>query len=130
MAILNLNIRAPFISSVKESKLNGRGYQMKDPLEKAIKTIVKVAEPDKIILFGSHAKGDDKPESDYDLLVLKRGVKKQRSLTQKIYLSFKDVGAPIDVIVADLDKYEQLKMDPYMIYSEAARNGRMVYEKS
>ena len=130
MAILNLNIRAPFISSVKESKLNGRGYQMKDPLEKAIKIIVKVAEPDKIILFGSHAKGDDKPESDYDLLVLKRGVKKQRSLTQKIYLSFKDVGAPIDVIVADLDKYEQLKMDPYMIYSEAARNGRMVYEKS
>ena len=45
-------------------------------------------------------------------------------------MSFKDVGAPIDVIVADLDKYEQLKMDPYMIYSEAARNGRMVYEKS
>jgi predicted nucleotidyltransferase len=103
---------------------------MKDPLEKAIKTIVKVAEPDKIILFGSHAKKDNKPESDYDLLVLKRGVKKQRSLTQKIYMSFKDVGAPIDVIVADLDKYEQLKMDPYMIYSEAARNGRMVYEKS
>ena len=48
---------------------------MNDSLEKAIKTIVKVAEPDKIILFGSHAKGDDKPESDYDLLVLKRGVK-------------------------------------------------------
>lgn len=51
---------------------------MNDSLEKAIKTIVKVAEPDKIILFGSHASGDDKPGSDYDLLVLKRGVKKQR----------------------------------------------------
>ena len=47
---------------------------MKDPLEKAIKTIVRVAEPDKIILFGSHARGDDKPGSDYDLLVLKRGL--------------------------------------------------------
>ncbi|MEA3416346.1 MAG: nucleotidyltransferase domain-containing protein, partial [Thermodesulfobacteriota bacterium] len=62
---------------------------MDDSLEKAIKTIVKVAEPDKIILFGSHARGDDKPGSDYDLLVLKRGVKKQRLLTQKIYLSFR-----------------------------------------
>jgi len=103
---------------------------MNDSLEKAIKIIVQVARPDKIILFDSHAKGDDRSESDYDLLVLKRGVKKQRSLTQKIYLSFKDVGAPIDVIVADLDKYEQLKTDPYLIYSEAARNGRMVYEKS
>jgi len=103
---------------------------MNDSLEKAIKIIVQVAKPDKIILFGSHAKGDDRSESDYDLLVLKRGVKKQRLLTQKIYLSFKDVGAPIDVIVADLDKYELLKTDPYLIYSEAARNGRMVYEKS
>ena len=103
---------------------------MNDSLEKAIKTIVRVAEPDKIILFGSHARGDDKPGSDYDLLVLKRGAKKQRSLTQKIYLSFKNVGVPIDVIVADLDKYEQLKTDPYLIYSEADKNGRMVYEKS
>ncbi|MBW2329463.1 MAG: nucleotidyltransferase domain-containing protein [Deltaproteobacteria bacterium] len=97
---------------------------MNDSLKKAIKTIVKVAEPDKIILFGSHARGDDKPGSDYDLLVLKRGVKKQR------YLRFKDVGAPIDVIVADLDKYEHLKTDPYLIYFEADKNGRMVYEKS
>jgi predicted nucleotidyltransferase len=40
---------------------------MNDSLEKAIKTIVKVAEPDKIILFGSHARGDDKPGSDYKL---------------------------------------------------------------
>ena len=85
---------------------------MDDSLEKAIKTIVKVAEPDKIILFSSHARGDDKPGSDYDLLVLKRGVKKQRSLTQKIYLSFKDVGASIDVIVADLDKYDGLVKSP------------------
>ena len=103
---------------------------MNDSLEKAIKIIVKIAKPDKIILFGSHARGNDKPESDYDLLVLKRGVIKKRALVQKIYLSFKDVGAPIDVIVADLEKYEQLKNDPYLIYSEVAKTGRMVYEKS
>jgi hypothetical protein len=52
------------------------------------------------------------------------------SLTQKVYLSFKDVGASIDVIVVDLDKYEHLKTDPYLIYLEADKNGRMVYEKS
>ncbi len=103
---------------------------MTDPLKKAIKIIVRVAEPDKIILFGSHVKGNSKPESDYDLLVLKKGVKKQRALVQKIYLSFKDIGAPIDVIVADLEKFEELKNDPYLIYFEAANNGRMVYEKS
>jgi hypothetical protein len=61
---------------------------------------------------------------------LKRGLEKRGALAQKIYLKFKDVGAPIDLIVADLDTYEQLKADPYLIYSEAARNGRTVYEKS
>ncbi len=103
---------------------------MNVPLEKAVKIIVQVADPDSIILFGSQVNGDDKSGSDYDLLVLKSGLKKQRSLTQKIYLSFKDIGAPIDVIVADLEKYEELKTDPYLIYSEAAKNGRLVYEKS
>jgi len=103
---------------------------MSDSLKKAIETIVQVAEPDKIILFGSHAKGGGTPESDYDLLVLKKNLKRQRVLTQKIYLNFKNVGAPVDVIVADLDKYEKLKADPYLIYFEAAENGRMVYEKS
>jgi len=103
---------------------------MTDSLKKAIEIIVQVAKPDKIILFGSHARGDNKPESDYDLLVLKRGLTKQRALTQEIYLSFKDIGASVDVIVADLEKYDQLKTDPYMIYYEAAKNGRMVYEQS
>ena len=61
---------------------------------------------------------------------MKRGVEKRGQLVQQIYMNFRDVGAPIDVIVADLDTYEQLKTDPYLIYSEAARNGRTVYEKS
>jgi predicted nucleotidyltransferase len=103
---------------------------MKGSLKKAIQIIVEVAEPDKIILFGSHARGDAGSESDYDILVLKKGEKKQRALTQKIYMGFKDIGAPIDVIVADLDKFEELKSDPYLIYSEANRHGRTVYEKT
>ncbi len=103
---------------------------MTHSLEKAIKTIIQIADPDKIILFGSHAKEDYQPGSDYDLLVLKKGIKKQRALTQKIYLGFKNIGAPVDVIVADLKRYEQLKGDSYLIYNEVAKNGKLVYEKS
>lgn len=105
------------------------GGEMNDPLEKAIKIIVKVAKPDKIILFGSRAQEDNFPYSDYDLLVLKKGVKKERELAQKIYLNFKNMGAPMDVIVADMDRYERLKTDPYLIYSEAENKGKLVYEK-
>jgi predicted nucleotidyltransferase len=51
---------------------------MDDPLKNAISIIVQEAEPDRIIMFGSRARGNAKPSSDYDLLVLKRGVKKKR----------------------------------------------------
>ncbi|MCZ6678447.1 MAG: nucleotidyltransferase domain-containing protein [Candidatus Poribacteria bacterium] len=102
---------------------------MSHPLERAIEIIVKVADPDRIILFGSQARGDAKPDSDYDLLVLKSGVKYRRKLAQKIYLNLRNIGAPVDVIVADSRKYESLKDDPYLIYSEAAKDGRVIYEK-
>ncbi|HHF52315.1 MAG TPA: nucleotidyltransferase domain-containing protein [Candidatus Aminicenantes bacterium] len=102
---------------------------MSSSLEKAIEVIDRVAKPDKIILFGSRARGDHKAASDYDLLVLKRGVEQRRKLVQNIYLSFKNIGAPVDVIVTDLHEYERSKDDPYLIYSKAARNGRVVYER-
>ena len=102
---------------------------MDKPLEKAIDIIVKVADPDRIILFGSQARGNNNKDSDYDLLVLKKGVEKRRKLAQEIYLNFENIGAPVDVIVADLDKYEELKKDPYLIYIEADKDGKVVYEK-
>lgn len=102
---------------------------MDSALQKAVDIIVKVADPDKIILFGSHARGDNRKDSDYDLLVLKKGVEKRRKLAQEIYINFTDIGAPVDVIVADLDRYEDLKKDPYLIYMEADKDGKIVYEK-
>ena len=102
---------------------------MHSTLRKAVETIVRVADPDKIILFGSHAAGASQPNSDIDLLVLKQGSSERRKLTQEIYLNFENIGAPVDVIVADLERFEKLKEDPYMIYAEAAKRGTVVYEK-
>ena len=102
---------------------------MDTPLERAIDAIVMLAEPDGVMLFGSRAGDNYRRESDYDLLVLKRGVGRRRKLAQNIYLNFKNIGSPVDVIVADLGEYERSKNDPYLIYSNAARNGMVVYEK-
>ncbi|MGD0282886.1 MAG: nucleotidyltransferase domain-containing protein [Dissulfurispiraceae bacterium] len=102
---------------------------MTTPLKKAVNTIVRVAKPDKIILFGSHAGVGRKKESDYDLLVLKKNLKDQRKLTQKIYLNFGSIGAPVDVLTLDSGRFEELKNDPYFIYSEIHEHGKIVYEK-
>lgn len=99
-------------------------------LRNAVKTIVRVANPDRIILFGSQASGAAKKGSDYDLLVLKKNLKDQRRLVQKIYLNFSNIGAPIDVLALDAKRFEELKNDPYLIYSEIYAHGKTIYEKS
>jgi predicted nucleotidyltransferase len=42
-------------------------------LDDIIRRIVEVAHPEKIILFGSAARGEMGPNSDVDLLIIKRG---------------------------------------------------------
>ncbi|MBI5747260.1 MAG: nucleotidyltransferase domain-containing protein [Nitrospirae bacterium] len=102
---------------------------MTSSLKNAIKTIVRVASPDKVILFGSHAIGRQKAASDYDILILKKNLKNQRRLVQKIYLNLKNIGTPIDLLAIDSDRFEVLKNDPYMIYFDAFRKGKVIYEK-
>lgn len=105
------------------------GICLTKELRKAVASIVATADPDKIILFGSRAGSNHHPDSDYDLLVLKLGVKNRRKLAQKIYLDFSDIGAPIDVIVNDPAEFERLKDDSYLIYDEIKKNGIVIYEK-
>ena len=49
-----------------------------DTLDEIIRRIVAVAEPEKIILFGSAARGEMDRHSDVDLLIVKDGVHRRR----------------------------------------------------
>jgi len=93
-----------------------------------VQKVVEVAVPDKIILFGSRAKEEQKNESDYDICVLKREVLHKRKLAQRIYMKL-DVNVPVDVIVETPERFNELKDNLFLIYSEIAKYGRVVYEK-
>ena len=43
-------------------------------LDQIVAQIVDVAQPEKIILFGSYARGDANEDSDFDLLIIEREV--------------------------------------------------------
>ena len=42
--------------------------------ESALQTIIEAAHPERIILFGSHARGDAREDSDLDFLVIEAQV--------------------------------------------------------
>ena len=102
---------------------------MGNPLGNVVERIVQGVQPDKIILFGSHARGDYKGESDYDICVIKEGVDHRRKLAQQIYRLLYGAGVPVDIIVETPESFDELKDDSSLIYREIARNGKVLYEK-
>ncbi|MEK7398461.1 MAG: nucleotidyltransferase domain-containing protein [Candidatus Poribacteria bacterium] len=98
-------------------------------LEKAVKIIVDEIKPDKILLFGSRARGDYIGESDYDLCIIKEGIEHRRKLVQKIYRLLYGSGIPVDIIVETPENFERLKDYSSLIYKEIAKNGKVLYER-
>lgn len=96
-------------------------------LDDIIRRIVEVAQPEKIILFGSAARGDINRHSDVDLLIIKEGAHR-RNLAGRIYENLYGVGAAVDVVVvtpADVERYKDSHM---LVIKPALREGKVVYE--
>ena len=98
-----------------------------DLLQEIIRRVVEVADPDRIILFGSAARGDMGPHSDVDLLVIKSGEFGQRDLTGQIYMNLFGVGHPVDVILVTQEYVYRYKDTPWLIVFPAMKEGRQVY---
>lgn len=96
-------------------------------LNEVIRRIVEVARPEKIILFGSAARGRMEPHSDLDLLVVRSGAD-ARDLMGKIYLNLRGVGTAVDAIVVSAEDVERYRDSYGLVIREAVRNGRVVYE--
>jgi predicted nucleotidyltransferase len=103
---------------------------MDDKLNEIIDRIVMVADPDMILLFGSRASGNERDDSDYDILIIKSDLDNSRKLAKKIYNSLSGIGVPVDLVIVDKERMNQHIDDPYMIYGEALREGKTLYAKA
>ena len=96
-------------------------------LAEVVRRVVEVARPDRIILFGSAARGQAGPDSDLDLLVIKRDVSHRGRLAQDIHLNFFGLGVAVDVIVATPEDVERFRHKVGSIIRPALREGRVIY---
>ena len=79
-----------------------------DILQEIIHRIVEVAKPERIIMFGSAARGETGPNSDVDLLVIKDGEYDQSKLTGDIYINMIGVDKAVDVILVLINLFSNL----------------------
>lgn len=96
-------------------------------LDDVIQRVVEVAEPERIILFGSAAQGRMGRNSDVDLLIIK-GESDPISLMARIYRRLYGVGVAVDAIVASPEDVERYKDTHALVFKPALREGKVVYD--
>lgn len=102
-------------------------------LRKIRNQIVDTVHPEKIILFGSWARGDATLYSDVDLMVVKKEAfgkthSRRQELT-KLWLSLASIPVPKDIVLYSSDEIEHWKQCVNHLISKALREGKVLYGK-
>jgi len=100
-------------------------------VQMVIQKIVEVSRPRKLILFGSYVHGDMHLSSDLDILVITgNNIKNTRKESVRIRRALKGIIMSMDILVVQENKLEELVNTPGLIYKEAIRKGKIVYEST
>ena len=96
----------------------------------AVERIVEVADPLRVLVFGSYARGEAARGSDLDLLVVLPHVEHRRDATVALRRALADLDVPKDVVVTSADEARRRADSPWHIVGLALRQGREVYSRS
>jgi predicted nucleotidyltransferase len=100
-----------------------------EKIDAAVRQIVHVAQPRKVILFGSVVAGKPDINSDLDILVVTRDeVESCREESIRIRRALRGILMPMDILVIPERRLQELADQPGLVYGEAVRHGRVVYE--
>ena len=102
----------------------------KTTIQTIAQLIVERFNPEQVILFGSHARGEVGEHSDVDLLVvlradigqLQRGNPIRRAIAERFVL-------PVDVIIRSPEVFAAQHNDPYSFIHKGLKEGEVLYER-
>ncbi len=103
-------------------------------VKRMVKTIVDVASPERIILFGSRATGTAKDRSDYDFLVVDSEPfsmnHSRRKTAGKIWRALASFRVPTDILMYHVDEVEKWRQTRNHVIFHALNEGKVVYERT
>ncbi len=99
-----------------------------DDIQKVVTRLVKAANPCKIILFGSYARGDETPDSDVDIMVIEDTVEHQGKEMVRLRKAAGRIapGVGIDILVYPIEKTRD--PIPGTVVFWALSEGKVLYE--
>ncbi|MFP4687749.1 MAG: nucleotidyltransferase domain-containing protein [bacterium] len=101
-----------------------------DVISEILNVICEVADPVKVILFGSAARDEADQESDFDFLVVVSDGTHRRRTAQKIHENLFGIGCAKDIVVVTESDVEDYKDSPALVIYPALKEGRVLYESA
>jgi uncharacterized protein len=102
---------------------------IQEKIDKMVHRIVKKFKPEKIVLFGSYARGTPTWDRDVDLLVIMPISGSKREKRIEIGVALHDIRIPKDIIVATPDEVERRKNLVGTIIRPALEEGKVLYDR-
>ena len=96
--------------------------------QEIVRHVREVANPRKIVLFGSRARGDGDEDSDYDLLVVKDEVKSHQDESHQIRVALMALPIFADVLLRTTEENEQKQQLQIGLQKSLMEEGVVLYE--
>jgi predicted nucleotidyltransferase len=103
---------------------------LRQALEKIVNYTVTVANPEKIILFGSLVNGKENLHSDVDLIVVTDSSYQSKELELRISSFAREYAVRADVLIRTPSQIAQAALNPLSFLDSAIKQGQIVYERS
>jgi predicted nucleotidyltransferase len=96
--------------------------------------IVREANPEQIILFGSRARGDARPDSDVDLLIIESEPfsiqRSRRKEAGRLWMALASIDVSKDLLLYSRDEVEARKDSLNHVVGRAFREGKVLHVKN
>ncbi|MDX1605185.1 MAG: nucleotidyltransferase domain-containing protein [Candidatus Competibacterales bacterium] len=102
-------------------------------LRDIVDAAVTAVDPEWIVLFGSHARGGARPDSDIDLLVVERepftATRGRQDELKRLRRAFWRFRVPIDVLLYSREEIDRWRESPNHVIGRSLREGVTLYER-
>ncbi len=98
-------------------------------IEEISQQILSRINPQKLILFGSHAKGNQTTDSDFDLIVVNKTDLPKHKRSSEIRRLFYRKLIPMDVKVYTPEEFEQERLNKFSFLNSALKESKVLYER-
>lgn len=102
---------------------------MRSTINKIVDYVIKIAEPEEIILFGSMANGTQNVYSDVDLLIITEELFADRQIADRVRQFAQELSLHADVLVQTKTSFQQACEIPDSFLSGIRYSGRILYKK-